>query len=321
MAGDSFGKRIRGRDVALLVISLLLASAIWLFHNLSNNYTEQISVRVIAHCSLDGHAYSSSSPSLLHARCRASGFSLILLKRRAEHAPVEVVFDPEDLHPKGGELFYITAPELEEYSARLFKEGTRVELFLTDTLFFRFPFEASRRVPVVARLKLSYKSQFMAASLPVFSPDSITIFGDPGVISRIEKVNTMLVDRKNIDSPVSGSVKLESIAGVRLSRETIDYEVDVARFVEIPTEARVSVTNVPAGRSVVVYPSVARMTLRCRFPVVSAENLEPVALQIDYQDFKKTGGGRCLPVAVNLPTGTINYSVEPETFDCVEISL
>lgn len=320
MSWDAIRNKVSGRDVVLFTLSLLLAFVVWLIHNLSFNYKEQVSVPILAQCSLDGHAFSSSTPSMLHARCKASGFTLIGLLKSSERAPIEVKFAAKDLHRKTGELFYITAPELEAYSAQIFGEGTKVEAYITDTLFFRFPYQASRRVPVTGRCKLSYRSQYIASGVLELVPDSVTVFGAPSAIEDIKTVYTNTIERHDIAGPLHGNVKLEPIAGVRLSDDAVEYNLDVARYVELESEAFVSVVNVPAGKRVVVYPSVARVVVRCRFPLISGK-ADTMKLTIDYNDFKQSVTGKCLPKVINLPEGTISVSYEPEVFECVEIAL
>lgn len=319
MSWDAIRNKVSGRDVVLFALSLLLAFVIWLIHNLSFNYKEQVSVPILAHCSLDGHAFSSSTPAMLHARCKASGFSLIGLLKSSGRAPIEVKFAPQDLHHKTGELFYITAQELDAYSPQIFGEGTKVEAYITDTLFFRFPYQDSRRVPVTGRCKLSYRSQYIASGVLEFTPDSVTIFGSPSALEGIETVYTNNIEKNDISGPLHGNVRIEPIPGVRLSDETVEYNLEVYRYVEIESEAFVSVENVPAGRTVVVYPSVARVVVRCRFPLISART-DSMKLIIDYADFKKSVTGRCLPKVANMPEGTISVSFEPEVFECVEIA-
>ena len=51
-------------------MSLLLAFSIWLIHNLSLNYSDTISVPVMAQCNIDGHSNVSSNSSMIAARCR-----------------------------------------------------------------------------------------------------------------------------------------------------------------------------------------------------------------------------------------------------------
>lgn len=320
MSWESIRKKVTARDMAAFALSLLFAFAIWLIHNLSYNYREQVSIPVLALCNIDGHAYSSSSPAVLHARCRASGFSLISLLKSGRRSPVEVKFSGSDLHHKTGEIFYVTSSELDAYSATIFGDGASVEAYYTDTLFFRFPYQNSRRVPVAGRFNIAYRPQYAACGGLEFEPDSVTVFGPPSVIGEIGCVFTKVVDIRDVNGPLRGTVKIDAISGVRFSDDAVDYSLDVSRYVELVSETRVEVVNAPPGRTVAVYPPSARVAVRCRFPVSSGRTEQP-KLSIDYSDFKNSISGRCVPGISGLPSGAIDVAIEPEVFDCMEIAL
>jgi hypothetical protein len=91
----------------------------------------------------------------------------------------------------------------------------------------------------------------------------------------------------------------------------------VTRYVEIHSEVTVSMRNVPAGRKVSVFPSMAKVTYKCAFPL-STDPSSGVRFFIDYKGFEGSIGGRCIPRPVSLPDGVLDYSLEPEVFECVE---
>ena len=43
-----------GRDVAVFLLSLLLAFSIWIIHNLSLRYNDYLKVSVVARCNIEG---------------------------------------------------------------------------------------------------------------------------------------------------------------------------------------------------------------------------------------------------------------------------
>ena len=56
---------------------------------------------------------------------------------------------------------------------------------------------------------------------------------------------------------------------------------------------------------------------KCSFPL-SVDPSDKVYFYIDYHDFEKSIGGRCVAHSSAIPEGVIEYSIEPEVFDCVE---
>ena len=92
---EVFGKisrafNIRGRDAKIFLVSLLLAFAIWLIHNLSLHYSELVRIPVIAQCDIPGHAQRSSNSAIVIARGRAAGVNHIRLRRAEKRNPVKM---------------------------------------------------------------------------------------------------------------------------------------------------------------------------------------------------------------------------------------
>ena len=259
----------------------------------------------------------SSNSSMIAARCRTSGFSLLRIRHQAKRKALTIHFDRKDLHHKDGELFYITAAELGNYVTEIFGDGVRLESFLSETVQFRFPFENNKRVPVQAVQVLSFKPQYMAMGQIRLQPDSVTIYGEPFHLEHIDRVFTHTIDLLNLKSSAHGVVRLEQVSGVRMSETEVNYSLDVTRFVEIRSEVSVGVRNVPAGRKFSVYPSTATVVFKCAFPL-SQDPTDGVQFYIDYNDFRSSIGGKCIAHASRIPEGVIDCTVTPEVFDCVE---
>ncbi len=306
-----------GRDISVFLMSLLLAFSIWLIHNLSLNYSDTLSMPVVARCEIEGHSNVSSNSSMIAARCRTSGFSLLRIRHQAKRKALNVRFDSKDLHHKDGEIFYITAAELSNYVTEIFGDGVRLESFLSETVQFRFPFENNKKVPVQAVQVVSFKPQYMAMGQIRLQPDSVTIYGEPFHLEHIDRVFTRTIDLHNLKSSAHGVIRLEPVHGVRMSTTEVNYSLDVTRYVEIRSEVSVGVRNVPAGKKLSVYPSTASVVFKCAFPL-SQDPTEGVQFYIDYADFKSSIGGKCIAHASRVPEGVIECTVTPEVFDCVE---
>ena len=309
--------RIGGRDIGVFLMSLLLAFGIWLIHNLSLSYSDTMTVPVIAECNLNGHSAVSSNSSSIAARCRTTGFNLLRNRHRAKKDAIHIRFDTRDMHHLEGEMFYITSAELGNYVTEMFGDDVRLESFLSETVQFRFPFENNKKVPVQAVTVISFKPQFMAIAPVKLQPDSVTIYGEPYHIGNVDRVFTRTIDLVNLKSSAHGSVKLEPIQGVRMSDSEVSYSLNVSRFVELSREVQVTARNVPAGVKLSVFPSTAKVVYKCTFPL-SQDPRDVVRFYIDYHDFEKSIGGRCIAHSSDIPEGVIEYSIDPEVFDCVE---
>ncbi len=309
---------INGRDLAVFLLSLLLAFSIWISHNLSLQYSSVVSVPVIALSNIEGHQAESSNTSPVVARCRTTGYRLLRKNRMSRRGQLRVYFSPDDLHQEDEDLYYITSNELSGYFSEIFGDNVQLESFVSSRVQFRFPAENHKTVPVQAISVVSFKPQYMALGAMKIVPDSVVVYGEPLHLQNIDRVVTEAITLQNLSSGAHGMARLEAPkGGIRLSVSEVSYALDVTRYVELHREVKVGTRNVPAGRDLTVYPSVVDVVFRCVFPL-AYDPTEGVSFYVDYNDFASSINGRCVPRDSGLPSSVIDYSVDPKVLECIE---
>lgn len=312
----AYSLRHNGRDWTVFFLSLLLAFSIWLLHNLSLDYSDFVTVRMTASCSnIEGHATQSSNVCDVVARCRTSGYNIIKSRLALRRNHVQVPFDRQSLTLKSGDVYYITRRELSESAHHLFGEKVEVEYFLTDTLYFRFPYETNKKVPVFPVLSLSFEPQYMSQGSLEIVPDSVRIYGEPYHLANVDRVFTEPVKLQDLKSGAAGVARIERIKGVRLAENEVHYSIEVMRYVEITREVTIEPVNVPPDKEMMIYPSKADVVFKCVFPLIS--NVDHAVFQIDYEDYINSRSRKCIPSPGYLPDGVLEYEIVPEIFECV----
>ena len=293
----------------VLLLALLLAFSIWLIHNLALNYNDFFSVSVVAQCNIPGHAVESANKCEVTARCRATGYKLIRahLGRRKAH---NVEFRPSDMVHYDADMFYVTPDHLQEYSHLIFGPGVSVDYYLSDTLFFRFPYENCKKVCIEPISVVTYRQQYMADGVLSVEPDSLLVYGEPYILDGIDRVYTRTINRSDVYEDVAGVVNLEKIKGVRFSVDQVRYHLNVKRFVELDLNLPVRTVNVPHGKTLRVFPSEAKVKLRCTFPLIEDPE-KGLVLQADYNDYVNSRNGSCPLKLTGLSRGIISYQIEP----------
>ena len=302
-----------GRDWAVFLTALLLAFSIWLIHNLSLNYTEFVKVPVVAKCNIEGHSAVSSNKCDVVARCRTSGFNIFMANYSLNRTPKEILF--ESMHHKSGEIYYVTSADLNEYVHLIYGDIVSLDYFVSDTLFFRFPYEANRRVPVSPVAVFSYEPQYTSRGDLQVEPDSVTIYGEPLHLENIDRVYTEAIKLGALNTSTHGIARIEKIKGIRFSEESVRYSLNVTRYVEIQKRVKVTGRNVPGDKELMIYPSSALVRIKAAFPLSYTMD-ENLSFYIDYNDFQSSLTGKCMLKSDNLPEGVIGFETEPGVFDC-----
>ena len=307
---------ISGRDLAVFLLALLLAFSTWLIHNLSLKYNDYLTASVIAQCNIEGHSNVSLNQSDVIARCRATGYKVIMSGIKSRRNPVTVGFSPSVMKHKEDDLFYVLASDLAEYTHLIYGDGVTLEHYVSDTLYFRFPEVDYKKVPVMPVYSVSYMPQHMSDGQLQVVPDSVTIYGLSYRLEGINQVYTEPIKHADLTSDIQGVAALEKIKDVRMSSEEVHYLLDVKRFVDIVTVLPVNVVNVPSDKKLQPFPSSVTVTLKLPFPLVSdPEN--GIGAYVDYEDFTASLSGKCPVKLSGAPKGLLSYETDPVAVGCV----
>lgn len=309
------GQRFKASDYLALGLSLMLAFGVWLIHNLSLEYSALVQRAIVAQCEIDGHSNISAEAVEIAASCEMSGLDLMAYRMEGRRRPVHLTVSPDDMHAKGNDVYYMTSAEATKYFHLIFTDRSKLEYFVTDTLFFTFKSVEHKKVPVKVMANVSYKPQYMSVTGLKASPDSVYIYGDKEIIDVVDHVTTDVVKLYELDSETYGSVNIKPINGVRISAKSISYNIPVVRYVQREIMLPVRTSGVPRGVELKVYPPNVKMTYKMRFPADA--DMSDVYVRIDYEDFNHSRKGKCVGMVENLPEEVLQYGLEKEVFECL----
>lgn len=308
--------KLNGRDWAVFLLALLLAFSIWIIHNLALKYNKNLTVSVVAITDIDGHADRSINECQLTAKCRATGYKLLLHTFRTGKAPIEVNLPSHAFRHTYGDEYYLLSSDLMQYSNKIFDSGISVENFRTDTLFYRFPIENYVKLPVKPVILLGCRDQYMLDGKINIKPDSVFVYGEPFLLNQLEYVSTERITHFDISSDIFGTISLEPIKGVRVSEKAVNYSIGVVRYAEIQTISQINAENVPVGKALVPYPSVAKVKVKYEFPPVVGFN-DDIRLAVNYDDFQESISGKCRIDILGEKVGIIDYEIDPPYAECI----
>ena len=303
---------LKRHDWMVLVLSFLLAAAVWALHNLSLKYTVMLSVPVLAQCDgLDGYDSQSLESERIVARFRATGFDILQDKRYSNTNPCRVRFFPEDLHLHPSGSFYMTSRDLMDYTHQIFGESAAVEYFSNDTSFFRFSPREYKKVPVVLDSYVTFHSQYQLSGPMTVEPDSILVYADPIRLEHIDAVHTELVWENMMAGSKEGMVNLQPVSGVRFSQKQVKYSIRVHRCVERVFYLNVDIENIPEGRHPQTSVAQVKMVANCLFPLPQGVEND-LQLYVDAQEAYASRGATTRIRLKNQPSWLLSYRVEPQ---------
>ena len=156
----------RGGNLLSLVFSLLLAFFMWGMHSFSQSYSAFFSYKVKVESNIAGRAKNAESYNPVVLRGKSTGFYILQqrLSQKAHFGTINLSVDSKQLKPLEGrdDFFYLKVEDVKDEIQESLGNDFELESFTTDTIYFEFPRQANKKVPVEAIENISYASQYTA---------------------------------------------------------------------------------------------------------------------------------------------------------------
>ena len=315
------GNRIafgEGRNWLILAVSLLLAFFMWSVMKLSRNYSSYIRYHVEVTSNIPGRTNCAVSVEELVIGAKSNGFDILHNTRNSGKNILHLTeVDPKFFHKVSseGDQFYLLPDDIRQAVQDALGNEIKVESFATDTLYFVFPVQSYKKVPVQVQSVITCQDQYMPMSPMLIRPDSILIYGEEGAISHINAVAARTINGKDVKRPLNGVVKLIPISNVRFSQDEVFYTLEVGRYVENTVSVPVTITDAPSYANVAVIPQ--EVTLRYRQPFGSGIRFDAqdFAVGIYYNDVLQNDVVKLQ--LIKAPQQVMNVTIEPKFVECI----
>jgi YbbR domain-containing protein len=148
-------------------------------------------------------------------------------------------------------------------------------------------------------------------------PDSVMIYGSVSDLKTVSSIKTKIISHRELKKSTKGVIELEHIRNFRLSANEVNYSINVTRYVEKSEKVKVTISNLPSDRRMVLFPSQIDITYRIPFYQNNQPVVEPAVVTVDYNDYLKSSDGRVIPVLKSYPLPILDYSINPQVVNCI----
>ena len=311
----------RRKDIIALLASLLVASVIWLFHNLSDEFSAYLQFEVTAVTNLEGYAPEAVSRENLIIKGKADGFYILHQKWNSGDAtPLELQLASRHFKPVEGEdcVFEVNVDEIHAEITSALGDRFDVAFLGTGKLTFEFTPQTYVKVPVRAVTSLTFKSQYMLSGDITLRPDSVLVYGPTALLEDIDEVKTGHIIQRELNRRVQGYISLEKLEGVRIEDQEVFYSIDVERYVEYTRMMDVKIVNAPSTRSLMLLPSQVEVTYRIPFGQHNEIGKDDISLEIDYGEYAGSVGSKLVPTLVT-DKNVLSYEFDPKLVECIVV--
>jgi len=245
-------KSVKNKKLNVFGLFFLLTFAFLALTKLSKRYTEDIALK-INYVNLPEYRVITldSAP-----KCKAvvSDYGFNLLAYHFKKHAISVDFD-KDVFIKDSNYIWVVDKDKYKIQVQL---GKTTEILSLEHDTIKFPFEtlAFRKVPVVLNSKISFKPGYDVLNHYKLRPDSINVIGSISDISKITKVETEMLNLKEVTDTINSVIRLKKLDNnkIKFSDQMITVSAKVEKFTEGTLEVPITIVNKPLDVSINYFP-------------------------------------------------------------------
>ncbi len=272
------------RRVITFLICVLISVFFWLMMSLSKEYNISVSFPVKYVNIPEDKVLSNQLPPFIDIDIKASGFNLLIYKFKQHRETILIdINDSKSLSYKN-HYYLFTGSRIDKITAQ-FNNQIKILKISPDTIFLNFNKKVSKTVPVKANLHVNFDNHYQQTDSIQLTPSSITISGAADVINKINQVETVPVNLRNITKTISldlAILKTPELKLVDLSQSKVHAIVNVEKYTEASVELLIEVENLPAGYSLKIFPDKVSVKYNVAFDDYEKINALQFSAVVDY---------------------------------------
>ena len=272
------------RRVFTFLICLLVSISFWLMMSLSKEYSITISFPVNYVNLPTDKIIANNLPESIDIEIKATGFNLLFYKIKQQREIV--LLDINDALPyKTKNHYYLFSNSRIDKITAQFNSEIKVLKINPDTIFLNYNKKITKRVPVIADIKIDFDSQYQLTDSIKIEPAFIDISGAADVLEKINYLRTVHIYEKKMASSLVmklGILKTPELKQIELSNSTVQAIVNVKKYTEASLELPIEISNLPRGYSLKTFPDKITVKFNVAFDDYATINAVQFRAIVDY---------------------------------------
>jgi len=292
-------KSVKNKRLNVFGLFFLLTFAFLALTKLSKKYTETIALDINYVNLPENRLITLDSAPKCNALVSDIGFNLLLYHFKKQK--VQIDFE-KDVFEKDSNYIWILDKNDIIFNAQL---GTTTEIISFEHDTIKFPFEtlSTKKVPIVLNSKITFTPGYDILNTYRISPDSINVLGSYSSISGISKVETELLNLKDVNYSINRSLRLEPLdnQAIKFSENSVNISAKVEKFTEGTLEIPITIVNKPLDVSVNYFPKTVAVSFYVALNDYKAIKPLDFKVECDFLEVESSNKTFFTPKLVKIP--------------------
>lgn len=296
--------------IGFLCVSIL----IWILITMSKEYTTSI-ILPIAYENIPQNLLLQKEPlKQLEVTIKASGFKIALTKFKQK----QIFLDASSLNRKKKSTYYLLTRSYKTAIQKQLSIGVNLQQIAKDSLFLNLGSLQTKKLPIVADVKIDYHVGYDLSSSIQMQPDSVLVSGPENQIKNLKSIQLepiKLSDVKEDFSREVAIVKSNNLKNVRFNIAKVTVSGKVEKFTEGSLLVDVEILNLPENitiNTLVKKVEVVYVVALSNFNKIDEDSFQ---IKCDYKTAENNNLNYLIPKIIKKPPFLKSVKLIPSKID------
>jgi YbbR domain-containing protein len=284
----------------------------WFFTSLSETYVYETNFKLNYHNVPDDLLFQKANLKEVTAQIEASGFEILSQKINK----IEIDLDVSKFTKADEAYKYYFEINREKHNLQKQISDARIIEFSIDTVFIYLGKLKTKKVPVVSKVELFFKSGYKQRESITIKPDSVDIKGPEKIIDSIQFINTIPKVFKNLNKDFSLNISLDVSElkpnELSIKQTQVELIAEITKFTEGRIELNIKPPQISKNISLELFPKKATLIYEVAFDKYQEVNKS--SFEISFLPPKENDAEVMYLdlILFKKPNFIKNYSIEPK---------
>ncbi len=298
------------RNIIIVLISFIFATALWLYISLSDVFIINFSIPVNVKLS-QKQALASELPNSIDVTLKGKGWDLLIVI--LGNKPVY------NLDLTNYKRNVVISPVSELKNIIGIPESITVLNVYPDSLDIVFDNISEKYVKVKNNLVVIPKEGYVIVGNPKIEPDSVKVFGASSILMKLKSIPTVSLTIENVSQKFSRAINLKdtlkNLIAIEPKTVTVFYNVELLAEKKLEG-VDITVRDLPANKEVVLIPPKIDLIFRGGVNHLSKLKMEDISVMVDFSLLEKDSTGFITP-DIRIPVDYNLIKYEPNQFQYI----
>lgn len=297
-------------NAVVFLIFVGISALFWLILALNDSVQDNFNVKVQITNVPDTVTFISDIPEKIHVNVRDKGTNL-WRNGFMRHPSMQVDFKE---YASGGILRF-SREDIMSALKSTFGTTAQISSVSLDSLRLEYTDKKGKRVPVVVASRIFPASGSILEGEVKAVPSSVYVYGEKSATDTIHKVETDLLDIRNVSETTTREVAIRKIRNVRIIPSAVKVTVPIEPLVKKQSMVTITPINVPHGESLLLFPSKVPVEYYVAMSRLGDDDDASIHIQVDYHEIGKNTGDKLHVNVVSYPERFCNLSLKSDSVE------